>query len=105
MRWRLRAPGHEILCELLVRMRDSCGEQVSLGVFVPLVERVGMMPKIDLWVVQHALVELGERADLVGRSIAFNINLSNQTLADSESMALISNAIRASNVPPRALVF
>ncbi|MBK6726572.1 MAG: EAL domain-containing protein [Xanthomonadales bacterium] len=102
--WRLGAPGHEILCELLLRMRDRRGEQVSPGVFVPLAERVGMMPKIDLWVVQHALAELGERADLVGR-IAFNINLSNQTLADSESMALITNAIRASNVPPRALVF
>ena len=102
--WRLGAPGHEILCELLLRMRDRRGEQVSPGVFVPLAERVGMMPKIDLWVVQHALAELGQRADLVGR-IAFNINLSNQTLADSESMALITNAIRASNVPPRALVF
>ncbi|HQW80871.1 MAG TPA: EAL domain-containing protein [Pseudomonadota bacterium] len=102
--WRLGAPGHEILCELLLRMRDKRGEYVSPGVFVPLAERVGMMPKIDLWVVQHALSELGNRRDLFGR-IAFNINLSNQTLADSESMALISNAIRASNVPPRMLVF
>lgn len=102
--WRLGAPGHEILCELLLRMRDRRGEHVSPGVFVPLAERVGMMPKIDLWVVQHALTELGSRRDLVGR-IAFNINLSNQTLADSESMALISNAIRASNVPARSLVF
>jgi diguanylate cyclase (GGDEF)-like protein/PAS domain S-box-containing protein len=102
--WRLGAPGHEILCELLLRMRDRRGEYVSPGVFVPLAERVGMMPKIDLWVVQHALTELGSRIDLVGR-IAFNINLSNQTLADSESMALITNAIRASNVPARALVF
>lgn len=102
--WRLGAGGHEILCELLLRMRDRRGEYVSPGVFVPLAERVGMMPKIDLWVVQHALTELGSRRDLVGR-IAFNINLSNQTLADSESMALITNAIRASNVPARALVF
>ncbi|HWT14731.1 MAG TPA: EAL domain-containing protein [Patescibacteria group bacterium] len=102
--WRLGAPGHEILCELLLRMRDRRGEHVSPGVFVPLAERVGMMPKIDLWVVQHALTELGSRRDLVGR-IAFNINLSNQTLADSESMALITNAIRASNVPARSLVF
>ncbi|MBP6078222.1 MAG: EAL domain-containing protein [Xanthomonadales bacterium] len=102
--WRLGAPGHEILCELLLRMRDKRGEYVSPGVFVPLAERVGMMPKIDLWVVQHALTELGSRRDLFGR-IAFNINLSNQTLADSESMALITNAIRAANVPARTLVF
>ncbi|MBL0039768.1 MAG: EAL domain-containing protein [Xanthomonadales bacterium] len=102
--WRLGAPGHEILCELLLRMRDKRGEYVSPGVFVPLAERVGMMPKIDLWVVQHALAELGSRRDLFGR-IAFNINLSNQTLADSESMALITNAIRAANVPARTLVF
>ena len=79
--WRLGASGHEILCELLLRMRDKRGEYVSPGVFVPLAERVGMMPKIDLWVVQHALAELGSRRDLFGR-IAFNINLSNQTLAE-----------------------
>jgi len=102
--WRLGSAAPEILFELLIRMRDRRGDIVAPGVFVPLAERVGMMPKIDLWVVQHALQLLSERRPALDR-IAFNINLSNQTLADPESMALIVNAIQAAAVPARALVF
>lgn len=102
--WRLGSDSEEILFEILIRMRDRRGDVVAPSVFVPLAERVGMMPKIDLWVVQHALALMAERTALLGR-MAFNINLSNQTLADPESMALILNAIKASNVPARALVF
>ena len=102
--WRLGTASSEILFELLIRMRDRRGDVVAPSVFVPLAERVGMMPKIDLWVVQHALATMAEHVALLDR-IAFNINLSNQTLADPESMALIVNAIKASNVPARALVF
>jgi diguanylate cyclase (GGDEF)-like protein/PAS domain S-box-containing protein len=102
--WRLGNPSSEILFELLIRMRDRRGDVVAPSVFVPLAERVGMMPKIDLWVVQHALAAMTEHAALLDR-IAFSINLSNQTLADPESMVLILNAIKASGVPARALVF
>jgi diguanylate cyclase (GGDEF)-like protein/PAS domain S-box-containing protein len=102
--WRLGKASGEILFELLIRMRDRRGDVVAPSVFVPLAERVGMMPKIDLWVVQHALAAMADHANLLDR-IAFSINLSNQTLADPESMALILNAIKASNVPARALVF
>jgi len=102
--WRLGDGSHEALFEILIRMRDRRGEIVAPGVFVPLAERVGMMPKIDLWVVQHAL-DLLSRVGTALEQIAFNINLSNQTLADGESMALIVNAIRGSGVPARALVF
>ncbi len=102
--WRLGDASTEILFELLIRMRDRRGDVVAPSVFVPLAERVGMMPKIDLWVVQHALAAMAAHTALLDR-IAFNINLSNQTLADPESMALIVNAIKASSVPARALVF
>ena len=102
--WRLGSDSGEILFEVLIRMRDRRGDVVAPSVFVPLAERVGLMPKIDLWVVQHALAAMVEHIGLLDR-IAFNINLSNQTLADPESMALIVNAIKASSVPARALVF
>jgi len=102
--WRLGSASPEILFEILIRMRDRRGDIVAPSVFVPLAERVGLMPKIDLWVVQHVLTAMAEHAALLGR-IAFNINLSNQTLADPESMALIVDAIKASNVPARAIVF
>ncbi|MBK8284900.1 MAG: diguanylate cyclase [Ahniella sp.] len=53
--WRLGNRQHEILFELLIRMRERKGEYVSPAVFVPLAERVGMMSKIDLWGVRHVL--------------------------------------------------
>ena len=72
--------------------------------FVPLAERVGMMPKVDLWVISRLLRHLAGLKSLRA-PIAFNVNLSNMTLADPESLALIEAAIRSSGVPPRQLVF
>ncbi len=103
--WRLGNRQHEILFELLIRMRERKGEFVSPAVFVPLAERVGMMSKIDLWGVRHVLSVLAEKNAFAGGKIAFSINLSNQTLADTEAMNAIADVIRTSGVPPKALVF
>lgn len=102
--WRLGSRQGEMLFELLIRMRERKGEFVSPAVFVPLAERVGMMSKIDLWGVRHVLTVLAERGACNGRT-AFSINLSNQTLADTEAMNAIADTIRGSGVPPKALVF
>jgi diguanylate cyclase (GGDEF)-like protein/PAS domain S-box-containing protein len=105
--WRVNGTGIqglEYLFEVLIRMVGKDGQLISPSVFVPLAERVGMMPKVDLWVVNRLLRHL---AGLKGikAPIAFNVNLSNMTLADPESLAMIEAAIRGSGVPPRQLVF
>lgn len=80
------------------------GQLISPGVFVPLAERVGMMPKLDLWVLNRLLRYLaGVRG--VKAPIAFHVNLSNMTLADPDSLKLIEAAIRTSGVSARMLVF
>jgi EAL domain-containing protein (putative c-di-GMP-specific phosphodiesterase class I) len=83
--WRLNGAGahHGYLFELLVRMVGKNGEIIAPGVFVPLAERVGMMAKIDLWIVTRALRHLAQLKSHASR-IAFNVNLSNQTLSDPE---------------------
>ncbi|MBK8284901.1 MAG: EAL domain-containing protein [Ahniella sp.] len=48
---------------------------------------------------------LAEKNAFAGGKIAFSINLSNQTLADTETMNAIADVIRTSGVPPKALVF
>jgi diguanylate cyclase (GGDEF)-like protein/PAS domain S-box-containing protein len=104
--WRLDGAGsnHVYLFELLVRMVGKTGELISPGVFVPLAERVGMMPKIDLWIISRALRQLAGLRQHASR-IAFNVNLSNQTLADPETLKLIADAVRTSNAAPGQLVF
>lgn len=105
--WRVNgaaARGEEYLFEILIRMVGKDGQLISPGVFVPLAERVGMMPKLDLWVLQRLLRYMdGLRG--VKAPIAFHVNLSNITLADPESLKLIEAAIRGSGVPARQLVF
>ncbi len=104
--WRLDGAGseHQYLFEMLVRMIGKSGEIVSPGVFVPLAERVGMMPKIDLWIVTRALRQLANLTHLATR-VAFNVNLSNQTLADPEALKLIAEAVRATPAVASQLVF
>ena len=105
--WRVNGAGtrgEEYLFEILIRMVGKDGQLISPGVFVPLAERVGMMPKLDLWVLNRLLRYMQGLRD-VKAPLAFNINLSNMTLADTESLKLIEAAIRSSGVPARQLVF
>jgi diguanylate cyclase (GGDEF)-like protein/PAS domain S-box-containing protein len=104
--WRLNgSPGqHGYLFELLVRMVDANGELISPSVFVPLAERIGWMPKIDLWIVTRALRHLATLRAFAGR-VAFNVNLSNQTLADPETLKMVADAVRSAQVAPGQIVF
>ena len=104
--WRMdgAGSGHVYLFELLVRMIGKGGEVISPGVFVPLAERVGMMPKIDLWIVTRALRFLAANKAHATR-ISFNVNLSNQTLSDPDTLKLIADTVRASSAAPGQLVF
>jgi len=105
--WRVNGSGtagQEYLFEILIRMVGKDGQLISPGVFVPLAERVGMMPKLDLWVLNRLLRYLsGVRG--VRAPIAFHVNLSNMTLADPDSLKLIEATIRSSGVSARQLVF
>jgi len=63
-----------------------------------------MMPKIDLWIINRLLRHLQGLKGLKA-PIAFNVNLSNMTLADPESLRLIEEAVKASDVPAHQLIF
>jgi len=104
--WRVNGGGggYEYLFEVLIRMVGKDGQLISPSVFLPLAERVGMMPKIDLWIINRLLRYLQTLKDLKA-PIAFNVNLSNSTLADPESLGLIDAAIKASGVAAHQLIF
>ncbi|MCB1608904.1 MAG: EAL domain-containing protein, partial [Xanthomonadales bacterium] len=93
----------ELLFELLIRMLNRDGEQIAPSVFVPLAERVGMMDKIDLWVLGQALKHL--KALKKSPEVCFTVNLSNVTVQDASSLRLIEEQIRASGVDPARIIF
>ena len=93
----------EALFEVLIRMVNRDGQLVRPSVFVPLAERVGMMPKIDLWVISQALNFLASVPE--DSRIGLTVNLSNATLQDGDSLKLIESLICASGVPARRLIF
>ena len=102
--WRLHQSGTgEALFELLIRMVGRDGQLISPSVFVPLAERVGMMPKIDLWVIGRALRFLSTLP--ANSRVGLTVNLSNATLQDSESLKLISGMIEGSGVLTSRLIF
>lgn len=102
--WRLNlGQQRERLFEFLVRMVGRDGQLISPGVFVPLAERVGMMPKVDLWVISRVLRFLGEQPG--GSALAATINLSNLTLQDPEALKHIEALIEGSGVDGSRLIF
>lgn len=102
--WRLhlRSEG-EALFEVLIRMVSRDGSLVSPSVFVPLAERVGMMPKIDLWVVSRAVRLLSALPKTT--RVVLTVNLSNATLQDPDSLKLIDGLVGDAGLPAGGLVF
>ncbi|HEX5126814.1 MAG TPA: EAL domain-containing protein [Rhodocyclaceae bacterium] len=61
--------------EVLVRMLDEQGSVVMPMAFIPAAERYGLMPRIDRWIVEHAL-DLLESREPDAPQFTLSINLS-----------------------------
>jgi len=92
--------------EILLRMRDKEGKQVSSGALFSAAERYQLMPQIDRWVVSTTLRKLSEHVDYLRASgTVFAINLSGQTLGDDDILSFVEQELDASSVPPMSLCF
>jgi len=70
--------------DVLARMLDETGKEVSAKDFIPAAERHGLMTVLDRWVVARALKVLAKREGARDSSSLF-VRLSEQTLRDSEA--------------------
>jgi diguanylate cyclase (GGDEF)-like protein/PAS domain S-box-containing protein len=93
--------------EVLLRMADARGGLVPPGVFLPAAERYQLMPRIDRWVVTHALRRIGAALAVAPalRGHRFGINLSGASLRDGDLAAFIEDALGRSGVPPSMVYF
>jgi len=102
--WQFDALEEDPLFAVQLRMVGKDGQLILPRAFIPLAERVGMVQRIDLWVVNGLLLHLaktGARQAPVG----LIARLSPATVADPDSLETIEKAIVANGVPAERLLF
>ncbi len=91
--------------EVLVRLQDEDGHQVPPAEFVRAAERYRLMGLVDRWVVQTTLAALGRGAIPVPADRCVAINISGQTLADSQFLEFVVECLDSTGVNPPQVCF
>jgi PAS domain S-box-containing protein len=89
--------------EILIRMAEEESSLIPPGAFLPLVEKHGLMSRLDRWVVDQAIKWLMEH--VIGREISFCINVAGDTLRDKAFADFIQKRLATSQVRPQNLCF
>ena len=92
------ATGETVQRELLIRMRDTEGNLIPPGMFLPAAEKHGAIRAIDKWV-------LTQGADLAARGIDVEINISAASIGDPGLVADIERELARTGADPSRLVF
>ena len=74
--------GKVVSCEVLLRWHSPLLGTVSPGEFIPIAEHAGLFPKIDSWVIDHALAGYPALVRLFGEGVILAINVSSAQLTD-----------------------
>lgn len=90
--------------ELLLRMVDDEGHEISPGAFLGSAEKAGFMPAIDRWVIRQAIKSMGEKLKEDPR-MRFFIKLSSSSILDESFGAWLSEQIYAAKLPESCLAF
>lgn len=90
--------------EVLVRMRDEHGAEVSPGEFLPAAERTGVAAKIDRWVISNSFKALVEQFKKGTKTIMV-IKLTSSSLKDPDLFTWIKDRVKASGLPKNCLIF
>jgi EAL domain-containing protein (putative c-di-GMP-specific phosphodiesterase class I) len=97
--------GKRMHTEVLIRYRNSAGQWVSPGVFLPPAERYGMATQIDRFVVSE-VIDLYKRAPVaLRRQRIMNINLSGQSLSNEEFLTFLQEKVGAGELPAESICF
>ena len=93
--------------EVLIRLLDDEGKPVPPAEFLGAAERYHLMPEIDRWVVEKTLSLLESAGSLHsdGPLTTVSINLSGQSLGDSDFIAHLVQVLGETKVPLQCLCF
>jgi len=90
--------------ELLLRLTDERGNQISPDEFIAGAEYYSMMPTLDRWVIKNALMNISSIPEQTPLPV-FAINLSGQSLNDPEFLSFVKAELRSSGANPAMLCF
>ena len=91
--------------EVLVRLRNDAGEQVSPTDFLQAAERYRLMGLIDRQIVQTTFDALGRGAIALPPKRSIGINISGQTLADAQFLEFVVDCFDATGANPAQVCF
>jgi diguanylate cyclase (GGDEF)-like protein/PAS domain S-box-containing protein len=91
--------------EVLVRLKDENGQDVSPSDFLRAAERYRLMALVDRWVVQTTLSALGSGALHMDKDRSVAINISGQTLGDTQFLEFVVDCFDRTGVTPDQVCF
>jgi len=91
--------------EVLVRLRDDSGQHISAIEFVRAAERYRLMVPVDRWVVQTTLTAMGRGAIALAPKRSVAINISGQTLQDSQFLEFVVECFDSTGANPAQVCF
>lgn len=90
--------------EVLIRMKNSNGEQILPQEFIPAAEQTSLMPDIDRWVIKNAIQRLAEEHSR-NKQTNFFIKISGYSLNDPGLLPWLSECIKEYRISGDSLVF
>jgi len=91
--------------EMLLRLRNEAGEQVSPADFLQAAERYRLMGLVDRQVVQTTFDALGRGAISLPANRSVGINISGQTLADGQFLEFVVECFDSTGANPAQVCF
>jgi PAS domain S-box-containing protein len=93
--------------EVLIRLLDEDQNTSSPGAFFPLVEKYGLMPKLDRWVVEQVAKWASFRSQTAKPSeqLILFINLAGATIDDPDFPLFVGQQLQENKLHPGALCF
>lgn len=90
--------------ELLLRLKHE-GKLISPAAFLPAVERYGLMPIVDRWVVQHYFSWLKQHPEQMQQLSLASINISGHSICDEKFDVFLNNAFQTYRIEPTKICF
>ncbi|GLS24340.1 EAL domain-containing protein [Marinibactrum halimedae] len=90
--------------EVLLRMVDKNGQEISPSDFLDVAREMEMINKVDRWVVLESVKVLSDHREK-GNQTKLIINLSEQALLDDTLPGWLKVALKAADLPPDAVIF
>ena len=89
--------------EALARMRDSEGNFISPGEFIPVAEKVGLVDKVDSAVFKKSALFIGGLIRETGADITLSVNISVRHMLKNDFLDEVRDIVRTSGIPAERL--